>query len=696
MKSSLAKCGEIDFNIDYIKYRKKQTKDIKENLDNLICEYNTFKKQIFDCFKNFETCFPDLLNEVDSYIKWLQYIKYDKKIKNINNNECYIKNIYVKFEKCYNCINIMKEKDYINKLNKLNKKLLSSIKGILDIEFYPPKNGSLDVYSKLSFLKSMSISDSEIESDSNNPNNYDNFNNENNSENYHENFEYLNENREENNSSFNIDQGEDIALNLNNDENNINNISNIERNINKKNIISKSDNSEETNDSNNNKCLKCTYCINVNAFYECSHCNLNLCQGCYNFAFEYEQISYHILNKIPEYKLDIKFRKNLFLKNFIEFSKHNILKCNYLLNLDSPDIEYPFIEDINNLEAQKEYLQKINKLCQNENNNINNINNINKNNKNEIKLDENLIIHLENMFKHKKIHISDEKKDIDDNFFDENNSEKNEFESIKNDLLYFITIVTKDNEKLDEDIYDEIRDRFSDELDFEKNNIFILFNEKVLNFAKSTEYLELKDHAIQIKNPIFNKLNEIKLLIDNLLCKECQIPKEYLDSRGNTLYPNSSFNIIRGTELYDPPYGYIGIGLKVIGKYENDDWLNNNFSGWAIAYHSISSKLSSNIIKKLLNDILTKNCIKKGISKFKSELNDKRNWGKVGEGIYLTPNIKNAEKTTGIISFNNKKYKVIFMAKVYIKAIREPENTNFWVLDEKNIRIYRILFKEIK
>ena len=35
------------------------------------------------------------------------------------------------------------------------------------------------------------------------------------------------------------------------------------------------------------------------------------------------------------------------------------------------------------------------------------------------------------------------------------------------------------------------------------------------------------------------------------------------------------------------------------------------------------------------------------------------------------------------------------MTKVYIKGIREPENTNFWVLDEKKIRIYRILFKEI-
>jgi hypothetical protein len=79
----------------------------------------------------------------------------------------------------------------------------------------------------------------------------------------------------------------------------------------------------------------------------------------------------------------------------------------------------------------------------------------------------------------------------------------------------------------------------------------------------------------------------------------------------------------------------------------------------------------------------------------KSNSNDKRHSKKVGEGIYLCPKIKIAEKYTGIISFNDKRYKVLLMAKVYIDEIREPENTNFWVLDEKYIRIYRVLFKEI-
>ena len=70
---------------------------------------------------------------------------------------------------------------------------------------------------------------------------------------------------------------------------------------------------------------------------------------------------------------------------------------------------------------------------------------------------------------------------------------------------------------------------------------------------------------------------------------------------------------MRGTEMYDPPYGYLGIGLNVKDKYDNgnDEWLTDNSTGWAIAYYSISSKLSSDIIKKLLNYIITKDGLKK-------------------------------------------------------------------------------------
>ena len=62
----------------------------------------------------------------------------------------------------------------------------------------------------------------------------------------------------------------------------------------------------------------------------------------------------------------------------------------------------------------------------------------------------------------------------------------------------------------------------------------------------------------------------------------------------------------------------------------------------------------------------------------------------------MTPYIKIAEKYTQIINFNNKEYKVLLMAKVKVKEIRVPEGTNFWVLNKDDIRLYRILFKEME
>ena len=67
---------------------------------------------------------------------------------------------------------------------------------------------------------------------------------------------------------------------------------------------------------------------------------------------------------------------------------------------------------------------------------------------------------------------------------------------------------------------------------------------------------------------------------------------------------------------------------------------------------------------------------------------------KVGVGIYLSPNVNIAERYCGIFNFNLKKYKVVLMAKVLIDKIKEPEDHSFWILNENDIRIYKILVKE--
>ena len=690
MKIPIEEYEKIGFNEDYIRYSKDQMNGIKANLEKLITDYNQFKKQINNFLKNFENCFPDILIEVNCCLDWLKYTKnYNaKKAENIKKNKIYIKNISEKFEKCNTFIYNINQNDYMKKIKELNKKLRKTIKNIFDLQFYPPECGGF-IGGNNSILSnifkenpSLSISKNEL----GDPNNYYDDNNKE-SKDFHDNFSYL-QNEDGNNMLSNIDQREDKIFSLSNDYNINNNI------ITKKIILEeKSEDEEDNEDNTNQNYLKCSICKAHKALYKCYfHCRRLFCEECRDYILKYDQMSHHTLYNIPENELERETQINLAIKNFINFLRCYIIKFNDILNLNDSNIELPFIRDIDNFESQIDYLQKINKidkLCENK------INNEKENNNKEINGE--LIIALENIFKKKKIHINDNINDIDDGFLNEKCKIDDEFEEIKNSLFYFINIVTKDKEWLIEDKYDEIKDKISEGLNIDKNNIFLLINDKPNNFVKSKELYELKHNEIHFENPVLNKLYEIKLLTDNLLCKECKIPKKYLDYRGNTLNPNSSFNIVRGTEIYDPPYGYIGIGLNVLGKYDNgnDDWLNNNFGEWAIAYHNISSKLSSDKIKKILNDIITNNGLIKGISNFRKESHDKRHWGKVGEGIYLTPSIKNAEKYTGIISFNNKKYKVILMAKVYIKGIREPEYTNFWVLNKENIRIYRILFKEI-
>ena len=266
-------------------------------------------------------------------------------------------------------------------------------------------------------------------------------------------------------------------------------------------------------------------------------------------------------------------------------------------------------------------------------------------------------------------------------------------------LFYFINIITPDNEYLSTEELKKIYNKITKKLSFQKNYLLLLKNFSIDNIIKSEHFEKLTLKHIN-EYPIFSKFYEIKLLKNNLLIEKYKIDQKYFDNRGNFLVPNSRNNIFRGKELYDPPYGWIGIGLKVLGKYKDgNNWLEDisNNSEWAIAYRGIgynkdnkSGKIFNFLKYFILKDF---NIV---INSFQSKLNDIRHGGEVKDGIYLTPYINIAEKYTDCISFNNQKYKVLLMAKVKIDKIREPEGSNFWVLNNEDIRIYRILFKSIE
>ena len=198
---------------------------------------------------------------------------------------------------------------------------------------------------------------------------------------------------------------------------------------------------------------------------------------------------------------------------------------------------------------------------------------------------------------------------------------------------------------------------------------------------------------------MFTKLNQF---FENFkrtkyyLINHCKFITDNFDSRGDFLIPNLNNNIIRGSEIYYPPYMWIGIGLNFCGKYEeNGDWLmtHNKDSIWANAYLGFDQDISD--IKANLHDLAFNN---EKLEKYEKNIDfiDKRHWIKrIDKGIYLYNKIENAENYAGILDIDDKKYKILFMVRVKIDEICQPKNEDIWALDKKYIRIYRILFKEI-
>ena len=287
-------------------------------------------------------------------------------------------------------------------------------------------------------------------------------------------------------------------------------------------------------------------------------------------------------------------------------------------------------------------------------------------------------------------------------------NESCEIDFIKNKFLYIINIINKENYKFNQNVFkQEILKSISKALKVEKNNIFILSNNKrafINYFIKTTNFANLSLRQIKLQYPNLKLLYEFKLLIDFFLRKKCEISKESFDFKYNFFTPNSSLNYRRGTEIYYPPYGWLGIGLNVNNKYDQMDnsWLNkvDATSKWASGYYFFGKNLNSDeIIIKLKNIIMKNDLYLDENFQIKMHYFNKRyngqNIQRIGKGYYLCSDINVAEKNSGYIYFNNKRYKILLMAKVLIKSIKEPDDGSFWIIQNKeDIRTYRILLKE--
>ena len=392
---------------------------------------------------------------------------------------------------------------------------------------------------------------------------------------------------------------------------------------------------------------------------------------------------------------DLNEKKNKFKQDFHKFIKVLLTKFDILYK-DNNLQEFPQLkdsDDINNFENLIDFLTFI---CTSSSVNVDNENNTERTEKTERELKD-IIISL----------FSNDQTEDDINFQDEHYVEEVciqnnfDFDNIKSNLIFFINIISKEKKKLNNDDLKNISNKIIEKLVINDNNLFLIQNSPIDNFVKTFNLEDIYFQPNEI-SPTLTKFYELKTLKTKLLIQNYKIDKKCFDNNGNFIYPNTRRNFFRGKEHYYPPYKWMGIGLNVSGKYDNgnDDWLDDisQKSEWAIAYRGIRTAKNSKIkIENYLKYFIEKRDLTIAITNKGENLNDKRRWKAtpVGKGIWMTPYISIAEKYTQAISLDNKKYKVLLMTKVKIDKIREPKGKKYWVLNNEDIRIYRVLFKEI-
>ena len=675
-------------------------KEFGNCIDNVKNETNNLINNIFNYNDLLTKSSHELKDILDKYLKYLDFrntlkISQNQNQKDLNEKQNYITSIQNIFRKFIDNLILIYNNRYIKTLKELNDKMNNIMNGISNPEFEPPNLNSF--YNNTSSTK--------INTDS-----------------------YYSTGQFENNE--NIIEEEIIN---DDDFNNYFNISNGNNNININNNIN-SNNQNSNNNKINIKDIKfiCHICRNNEAIGFCEHCNQLFCERCYDIIKEQEKEVVHKVILINNLKNEKEKQKRIFLNSMNNLIKYTLISCNTILNkekilLDTKIdnnignnnksmikyikriFDFPILKEVNNFDSQIDFIKSIKNLLENKLDKKN----INIKSFNISEMNNRIIYSIRNLLVDDKINIFKEDLDlIDNNFYSDEDVtdecydeekyieyDEKEFQENCNKYYYVINVIAKRkglniNKK---NIKYFLLKYMKEKLNINEKNIILSFDNKknfIEAFIKTNEFAS-SINKIKSEYPESDILIEYKKIYDSIL----KYNKKYLDYKGNTINPNSSYNYVRGTEKYVPPYGWFGIGLKVIDEYgDNNDWLENktNTSKWAIAYYGIGQYLSFNQVREELNNIIIGKNLIPGISQNFKNFEDKRNPGnKIGDGIYLTPNINLAETFSGIILANNKRYKVVLMARVLIEKIKEPYDIEYWILNKEVIRIYRILVKEI-
>ena len=260
---------------------------------------------------------------------------------------------------------------------------------------------------------------------------------------------------------------------------------------------------------------------------------------------------------------------------------------------------------------------------------------------------------------------------------------------------------------------DDLKSKLSKDYNIPKEKIIVTYLQegsvRVQVIFQSDEFnnLDKKEFLNKFKNESAEDFKELKYLKDihtDVIMSACKLNRNHLDRRGNNKDGGWAHEgEKRGNKPYYPPYGWIGIGLKVEDKYDNNTWIqmNNSEGEWCVAYHGVGNNNISNEVKKITGMIYKTKYIP-GINQIHEQCVDIFHPGNiVGAGVYCTPKIESAEGYAGISEINGIKYKTVLMNRVKPDAIRQCECTKdggeYWVVDgtTDQIRPYRILYKRV-
>ena len=305
-----------------------------------------------------------------------------------------------------------------------------------------------------------------------------------------------------------------------------------------------------------------------------------------------------------------------------------------------------------------------------------------------------------------------------DNIEDEEDESITSLQFISNGLLQkkkynlHFDFGEKRNEELlnDKNEYEKFKEnlklKLSKDYNIPTNKIIVTFPQKgslqVQVIFQSDEFnnLSLEEFKSKFENDDkFEELKNLKEIHSDILLGACKLSEKQLDYRGNR---SEGWGVgeMRGNKPYDPPVGWIGIGLKVLDKYNDNTWIGmDNIDGeWCVAYHGVGTGQSSEKVKNITG-LIYKGSFKKGWRQAHYDCQDKFHPGnEVGEGVYCTPTIATAEEYAGESTINGKDYLTVLMVRVKPDAIRSCTcEKDYWVVNgtTDEIRPYRILYKEV-